>query len=233
MQHHFDPDLVDESVTVEDVALAHDGTPADFPDVAEQDTLDDDHPDARGLIGVVPATPAQAIQHAKALRDNHTYVGVGRCLATVRGPIFRLPGLWPDATAALAHGAPIHEVTVYSEIPRGAVVGFHNNGHGHVALGLGGGLCSTTDYHENGYEGVALISRTASWCSADRVVWYETLEGYDVWPDAARPVRPPWTWEERLAQLEKDLQRAKSGSASKRKIDGLTAWIKQIKAKHA
>lgn len=204
--HPFNRDLVDPSVTEEEIEQAEQDPAGDYPDSDEQDDLDE-----LGAGRITPATPHQAVLNARALRDHHTFVGIGYCLRTVRGPIFKLSALWPDANSALKHGKPIHRVADVVNIPRGAVIGFHNATHGHITLGLGGGLNSTTDYHEPGFEGVASIARTADWCNADRVVWYETLNGFDVWPDPVKkPATPaPWTPLQRLTALRREQAEAK------------------------
>jgi hypothetical protein len=69
----FNRDLVDPSVTDEEIERAHDGAAADFPDVEDQDELADV---ARQLF-IVPAGKAQRIANARALREDHTFVGVG------------------------------------------------------------------------------------------------------------------------------------------------------------
>jgi len=230
----FDPDLVDPSVTAAEIEQAHDGDPAPFPNIEDADTLDDASPALRGLVGVVPATPAQALVNAKRLRDDHTFVGVGMCLATVRGPIFGLPPLWPDADTAMEHSAPFHPLTDTLAAPRGSVGFAANGGHGHVWLNLGGGLASTTDFHENGFEGVALISRMLAWCGATRWGWGEVLNGFDVWPGQRKPPRPhqpddpkphaPWTLEQRAAFIARRARIARR--------EGHLARARQLKRWH-
>lgn len=188
-----------------------------------------DGPAALGLVSVVPATPRDAILNARKLRDDHTFVGVGYCLRVVHN-LFRLPALWPDANTAMEHGAPIHRVSDLGEIPRGAVIGYHNSHYGHVSLGLGGGLTSTTDYHELGYEGVATIDNTARWCGATEVVWYEVLNGFDVWPDPHKP-KPapvvPWSLHERRDFLYRALLHARRDGHDTRAAR-LKQWIARI-----
>ena len=222
--HPFNRDQVDPSVTDEELEQATADPHGDFPDLEEQDDLDE-----LGAGAVVPATPAQAIANARRLRSEHTWCGVGYCLRTVRGPIYRVPALWPDANAALANGKPIHSVSELVDIPRGAVIGFHNSTHGHVTLGLGGGLNSTTDYHEPGYEGVATIANTAGWCGADRVVWYETLCGVDVWPGPAKPKPRMLTRDEKLQRLRADRKRALR-NGHEHYAARLKVWIDRIAA---
>jgi hypothetical protein len=218
---NFDRTLVDPSVTDEEIERALDADPAgDYPDVDEQDHLDDEQL-ARGLLSPVPATPREAIEHARTLREQHTFVGVGMCLATVRGPIYRVPALWPDAETAMAHSAPFHAVTdpASTGVPR-ASVGFASNGrHGHVWLELGAvgvtgslhALVSTTDFHEPGFEGVALRSKMLTWCGAQRFGWGETVDGIDVWPTVTKKPAPPkpWSLQDRRDYVHRRLVKAR------------------------
>lgn len=226
--HPFNRDDVDPSVTDEELEKATADPAGDYPDAGGDDGEQDDL-DELGAGAAEPATPAQAIANARRLREQHTWVGVGYCLRTVRGLIYRVPALWPDANAALAHGRPIHSVSELTEIPRAAVIGFHNKTHGHVAFGLGGGLNSTTDYHEPGYEGVATIANTAEWCGADRVVWYEVLCGVDVWPGPQKPKPKMLTKDERIRRLKADRRRALE-NGHEHYAARLKVWIEKIQA---
>lgn len=236
MKTQLDRRLVDPSVTDDDVERALDGTPDRYPDHDAVDLFQDDVDvvtEAKALLGVIPHTPEQAIASARVLRDRHTFVGIGMCLATVRGPIFGLPALWPDATAAIDHGAPIHRITDPVAIPKGTAVVWRNDRHSHIALGLGGGLCSTTDFHENGFEGVAQISRIEAWCGGTLVGFIETLNGFDVWPDPKKPKpKPkPWGLPEREREVRRALQKAKRNKAPARRIDGLARWDETLLAR--
>lgn len=230
----FDRALVDPSVTDAELEQALADPAGDFPEVEEQDSLDEPSGVARGLLAVVPATPHQAILNARALRANHTFVGVGMCLAAVHGPIFKIPALWPDAETAMAHSAPFHPIPdpASTGVPRGSV-GFASNGrHGHVWLELGGGLVSTTDYHENGYEGVALRSKMLTWCGALHWGWGETLDGIDVWPTQTKKPVPPkdWSLADRRAYVHRRLLKARDDGH-----DGLahqlTVWQDKMDAR--
>jgi hypothetical protein len=241
----FDRSGVDPSVTDEEIERALDTTePADFPDADDvQDDLDDDS-EPRGLVGVgvVAASKPQRIANARKLRVDQTFVGVNRCLAVVRGPILGLPAVEPTAAIAGDHSSPFHPIADADStaVPRAAIGFAWNGGAGHVWLELGAvkvggkplGLVSTTDFHESGFEGVALRSRMLTWCRATRWGWGESVNGFDVWPDLKKPVPPPWTWEDRLAQLHRDLKRARDHGASKRHIAGLKAWIDKLEERH-
>lgn len=215
--HPFNRDDVDPSVTNDELDQAQADPATVFPDVDEQDTLDDEDEDGqtavRALIATVPATPHQAILNARTLRDQHTFVRIGMCLNVVRGRLFHVPALWPDAATAMRHSSPFHPITDPNSttVPRGAVGYAANGRHGHVWLELGGGLVSTTDYHELGFEGVALRSKMLTWCGATRWGWGETLNGFDVWPDPVRKPAPPapWTTEQRIRVLRREQAEAK------------------------
>lgn len=228
----FDRSLVDASVTDEEIERAHDAPALPFPDVDEQDDTDDEG-DARGLLAPAPNTPKEALANAKRLDDQGTFVGVGMCLRTVRGPEYGVASLWPDAESAWHNSRPRHLDSNPTAIPRGAPVYWVNGRHGHIAISLGGGLCRTTDFHRSGMVDVALISRLASWCSGTLVGWGETLNGIDVWPDPKKPKpRPePWTWERRVKFLRAEAVRQKRDGHPHR-AEQLSGWADKIAARH-
>lgn len=230
----FDRELVDSSVSEEEIELANYPDPAGFPLVDNQDEPDE----ARSLL-TVPATPAQACAHAKALRDNHTNVGIGMCLRTVRGPIFGLPSLWPTASIAYTHGKPFHRFDDLTLVPRGMAIFWATPGSddpGHVALSLGGGLCSTTDFHENGFEGVALISKLADWCGDPFRGGAEILNGFDVWPNPDKPDPKPvhefhaWDAARKVQFLKSEADRQRADGHPKR-AEQLETWADKIAAR--
>lgn len=233
MPNHFDRTLVDPSITDEEIQLAHDAKPVAFPDVDAQDDVGDDLSTAHSFV-VTPATPGQALLNARHLRDNHVNVGVGRCLATVRGPIFGLPAADPDANAGFDHAAPLHRFADLSQTPRGMVVWFRNPDHGHVVLSVGGGLCSSTDFHEPGFEGIALLSRVAAWCGATDVAGGEVLERFDVWPTPAKPkpAPKPLTLAERIGVVRHDLHEAQAAGHDWR-ARRLKLWLEQLQKRQA
>lgn len=213
-------------VTPAELEAAHDATPAPYPDVVAQDDADDDLGDAKALLGIVPNSRGEAALYQRNLRQNHTFVGVGMCLRTVRLS-WGLPALWPDANTAIDHGAPIHRTSDPVEVPWGASVVWENDRHGHIAFSLGGGLCSTTDYLESGFVGPALISRLGPWCGGRLVGWIETVNGYDVWPDQTKKPKPkptPWGLAEREREVHRALKRAQDNDAPQRRVAGLKAW---------
>lgn len=166
------------------------------------------------------------------------------CLATVRGPILRLPAVYPTAAVAGDNSSPFHPIKDpnSTKVPR-ASIGFAWNGRaGHVWLELGPvkvdgktlPLVSTTDYQESGYEGIAVRGPMLSWCGATRWGWGESVNTFDVWPDPRKPAPDKdWTWQDRLDLLEADLKRMKKNKASAADIAGVKAWIDRIKARHS
>ena len=215
-------------VTPDEVEAAHDATPVEFPDVPEQDNLDE-----LGAGAVVPATPPQAIANARALTDNDVFVSVGMCLGCVRDREFRVPALYPDAETAWEEAFGKHPESDPKKIPRGAVPYWINGRHGHVALSVGGGLCRTTDYRRPGFVDLAPIGNLASWCGGRLVGWAEGLNGFDVWPDPKKPKPPPPPFgladKERLVRHA--LERARKNKAPARRIDGLHRWHDHLVAR--
>jgi len=230
------------SVSEEELDLAHsDITPAPFPDL--DDVQDDEPEDIATLVAIVAASIPQRIANAKALSDNHTFVGVARCQSVVRGPILGLPAR--DATAAIAghNSHPFHPIDdpASIKVPRGGI-GFGFNGRaGHTWLELGAykgsALVRTTDFHENGYVGVALRSNMLEWCSASSWGWGESDNGFDVWPDPAKPKPDPpehqfhlWPWERKVRFLRNEANRERPDHpAIARHLD---AWADRIAARN-
>lgn len=219
----------DPSITADELNDALGATPQPYQDVEFHDDITQL---VHTLSVVVPATPAEAMTNAKALTDNNVFVGVGMCLATVRGREFEVPALWPDATTAWENAATRHFETNPNRIPRGAVVYWLNGRHGHVALSVGGGLCRTTDYRRTGFVDLAPISALDSWCGGRLVGWGETLNGIDVWPSPnkpdPKPAPKPWGLEEKHKLVASALKHAKENHVSERRIDGLTTWLHHI-----
>jgi hypothetical protein len=173
-------------------------------------------------------SPHQAIAALKAMRVNHTPIGgEGLCLYNIRHFAWNVNALWPSAEQAALHGAPIHRYTRFSDAPRGMTIVFLNNELGHIVLGLGGGLCDSSDYHEAGFNGVASIENVAGWCHA--VDWYgiEVVNHVDVWPNHDPKPRHPYTKADLVAQLRRDHARAQS-NGHERKARGLHHWITEI-----
>lgn len=201
----YDPDLVDPSVTAQEIELAHDGTPSDYTTIlaAHDDGLQDDVTNRPTAFAITPpATPREAILRCRSLRENEVFVGIGMCLRENR-ELFKVAALWPDAATAGEHGAPAHHFDDLTKVWRGLEIFWYTDDSddpGHVALSLGGGLCATTDYHAPGYWGVALISKLAPWCGDRFRGGREVLNRVDIWPDAAKPKpKPkPFTLQERL-----------------------------------
>lgn len=246
----LDRDLISpaDGVTEEDIERAHDADPAPFPDVEMQDDeplegepLTDQASTLHQLVQIGPASAPQACANAKALTDNHTPVGVGMCLRTVRGPIFGLPAMWPTAAIAYRHGRPYHKFDDLTLIPRGMWISWVNpdlDDPGHTALSIGGGLCRTTDYHENGFVGIALIGKLEAWCGDPFRGGAEILNGFDVWQPNPKPVDPTpehdfhaWDWQERFKYLRAEA--AREGRAKHPVVARqLREWSDKIAARH-
>lgn len=229
----FDRDLVDPKVTNRELEELLTRDVLEFPELDDGDSQDDPSPanmsNVHALTAVVPNTPKEALANAKRLTDDGTFVGVGMCLATVRGPIFGVPALWPDAVTAMRHSAPFHALTDIRKAPRGSVGFARTRGvHGHTWLNLGGGIVRTTDMHRSGRVDLALGSRMLEWCGAIEFGWGETLNGFDVYP--SRPKKPalePWTLEDKARFLRDEIRQAAETGHPKRAAH-LTAWRKRI-----
>lgn len=246
IRDQFDPA---DGITTDDVERALDGTPAPFPDPeaeAQDDQPDDDQ--AFGLLTrpQVAAGKVQRCANAKRLRDQRTFVGVNRCLATVRGPILEIDALYPTAAIAGHHSSPFHRQTnPDADVPRASIGFAFNGGAGHTWLELGtfrhngraDALVSTTDFHESGFEGIALRSRMLTWCSADSWGWGESVNGVDVWPDAKPKPPPPdhefvtWPWARKVEFLRNEAKRERADGHPfvGRQLD---AWADKIAARH-
>lgn len=220
---------LDPSITADELNDALGATPQPYQDVLFQDDIES----VLGLTTVVPAKPLAALANARALHASSTFVGVGMCLATVRGKEFKVPALWPDAASAWFHSGPRHAENDPLRIPRGAVVYWLNGRHGHVAISCGGGLCWTTDYRRTGFVDLAPIANLASWCGGTLVGWGESLNGYDVWPDPKKPKPDPpaWNLQDKRRLVASALKHAKENGAHQRRIDGLTKWLAHIDQK--
>jgi hypothetical protein len=228
MPDHFDPTLVDDSVTPEELDLAHAAPAGAFP-LVDQDLVD---LAPRALLAARPATPAQMLTNFRTMRDNHTPIGgVGLCLYNVRHFGWEIDALWPTANDAGQHGAPIHRVKNFADIPRAVTIAFLNDHQGHITGSLGGGLNNTSDYHELGFNGVATIANTADWCNATDVFWIETVNGVDVYPNPVKP-KPqpkPFSRDERIAILRTRMHELEREHHPKRAAR-FERWIEQLQA---
>lgn len=214
----IDQDLVDE---------AHAATPATYTDISCQDLIDE-----LGAGQTRPASPAEAIANARRLATDVTYVGVGYCLRTVRGPEFEILPLYPDAETAWEEADLKHPETDPLKIPRGAIVFWTNGRYGHVALSVGGGMCWTTDYRRSGFVGLAPIAALGPWCGGRLVGWAEDLNGVDCWPTPDKPKpKPVFNIDDRIRLVRNALERARKNDAPKQRRDGLKQWLAQLEAR--
>jgi len=226
-----------DGITDEDIERAYDGEPAPFPDLEAQDDDEDDEPRGFAATPQVAASKAQRCANAKQLRDDRTFVGVGFCQRTVRGPILEIDALYPTAAIAGHHSRPFHHQTnpATTGVPRAAIGFAFNGGAGHTWLELGAELVSTTDFHENGFCGIARRSRMLEWCGADEWGWGETDNDVDVWPEAPKPPAPDpfvtWPWDRRVEFLRNEARRElRDGHPVIARQ--LEAWADKIAARH-
>lgn len=242
----IDRTLVDPSVTDAEIEQAIDGDPAPFIDADAQDDFDDLDEQPAALVSIVPASIQQRCANAKRLRDDKVYVGVSRCLATVRGPILGLPPVYPTAAVAGDNSKPFHPYTDPNDISvlRGSIGFAWNGGAGHVWLELGhitvdrrpDAIVSTTDFHRNGYEGIALRSRMLTWCRATRWGTGETVNGFYVGP-GAKPQKPDpaaefhaWPRDRKITFLRNEAKRRRGDGhpVAARQLDH---WADRLAAK--
>ena len=206
-------------------ALAIEPTPYELVLEAMADQAQDDLFEL-GAGAFEPATPREAVRNGRELSRESTYVGVGYCLRTVRGPIFEVPALWPDAETAWEEADGQHRTADPMAIPFGAVPYWLNGGFGHVAVSVGGGLCLTTDYRRPGYVDLAPIAALGPWCRGKLVGWAEELNGVDVWPNRERP---RFDLDDRIVLVRNALRRARDNKAPAHRIEGLEKWLEQLR----
>lgn len=225
---------LDTTITEAMLDAAYSADPTDygviFDSIVHQ--LAQDDLDEQGAGTITPATPPQAIANARGLHDQSTYVGVGYCLRTVRDPEFRIPGLYPDAETAWEEAELKHRTSNPMEIPRGGIPFWTNGRFGHVALGVGGGMCWTTDYRRPGYVDLAPIAALGSWCGGKLVGWAEDLNGVDCWPND-RGHKPVFNIDDRIRIVTRVLARARANDAGQVRIDGLENWLDRLEKRAA
>lgn len=236
MTHSIDP-----SVTAAELDRAPEG-----PSVAFENVAHPEKPDQQDFIGIVPDTirqplpphrhgerpdasvcntPRNALRNVGLMRRDHRPVGgVGLSWYHVRFNGWHVNPLWPTAEQAGLHGEPIHRYKRYDAAPPGMTLVFLNGELGLAGLSLGGGLIDVADYHEPGYNGVALVENVLHWCGADDWFGIETVNGVDVWPNR-RGKPQSWTRHGLAAQLHQD-----AGRAGHRRASGLHAWRQEIGA---
>lgn len=176
--------------------------------------------------GIKPRQPKDAVALGREWVAIAFWCGVGYCLKTIRS-LAGVAALYPDATTAWDNAKQRHLETDPMKIPWGVFVWWVNDGHGHVAYGLGRGRCLTTDYVKTGFLGVANIADLGPWCRGTLAGWSEDINDVDVWD----PPATPWGHEERVKHLEQALQRAIRHKAPRRRIRGLRRWLREEKSK--
>lgn len=221
-------------ISPELVAQAHAVTPTSYDAVWDEllVQLCQDDIDELGSGLQDPATPAQARANARRLSETDVYVGVGYCLATVRGREFEILPLYPDAETAWEKAEIKHREIDPARIPAGAIVFWTNGGFGHVALSVGGGMCWTTDYRRSGYVDLAPIAALGPWCRGKLVGWAEDLNGVDCWPTPAKPKpKPVFDLPDRIRVVRRALHEALEDNAPAYRVRGLRAWVKRLEAR--
>lgn len=213
-------DLPDELEQLVDQLPTLVGEPGPYVGDQAQDDLDE-----LGA-GIDPRSPKEAVTLGREWVAVAFWCGVGYCLKTIRS-LFGVAALHPDATTAWEATTFRHRQSDPAQIPWGVPVWWVNDGFGHVALSLGKGRCLTTDYVRTGFLGVARIADLADWCGGRLVGWSEDINGVDVWD----PRPEPWAHADRVALLEKALQRAIDNQAPKRRLRGLRRWLREEKAR--
>lgn len=223
---------IDPAITVADLEAAHTAPVTDYDVIFAVLTqqLEQDDLEELGAGLLEPATPREALAHARGLSRSDVYVGVGYCLRTVRQDEFEIGALYPDAETAWHEAEHKHRTTNPLEIPRGAVPFWTNQRFGHVALGAGGGMCWTTDYRRPGYVDLAPIAALGRWCGGQLVGWAEDVNGVDLWP-SPRPKPERFTIEDRIALVRRALKRARENEAPTTRVEGLDAWLARLEAR--
>lgn len=222
--HALEP-LPDElAMLVHELPRLADGEdPAPYVADQAQDDLDE-----LGAAADSPNSPREAAKLGRHWIAIAFWCGVGYCLRTIRS-LYGVPARDPDATTAWENCTQRHRETDPMKIPWGVPVWWINAGFGHVAFSIGRGWCLTTDYVKTGHLGLARIADLASWCGGELAGWSEDINGVDVWnAPAGKP--KPWGREDRIAHLEKALQRAIKNNAKQRRIKGIRRWLREVKA---
>lgn len=108
---------------------------------------------------------------------------VGWCLREVR-ECFGVAQLAPSATQAWEWAKAKHHVTNPDKVPRRVPVFWTGGSHGagHIAIGIGDGMCWSTDIRRDGwFDRVAIAEVARKWPKLKLVGWSEDLNGVTVW----------------------------------------------------
>lgn len=136
----------------------------------------------------MPNTTDQAIKVARQ-RSHPGLFSTNTCLMQVR-KCFGVDAKYPTAASAWLNAKIKHPTTRSAEVPRGGIAFWTggSSGAGHIAIGLGDGLCETTDFVNRGGFGVARIDDiTRVWGLTFRG-WTEDVNGVQVYfPPAPKP----------------------------------------------
>lgn len=110
----------------------------------------------------------------------------GWCLREVR-ECFGVHQLAPTAAAAWGMSKHQHKTADANRIPRRVPVFWTggSDGAGHIAIGLGDGMCWSTDIRRPGwFDRVPILEVARKWPQLKLVGWTEDLNGVTVWGPA-------------------------------------------------
>lgn len=181
------------------------------------------------------ASTEQAIANARA-KSRRGLFPTNTCLMQIR-KLFGVDAKFPTAARAWAGAKHRHPCSSGADVPRGGIPFWTggSSGAGHIALGLGDGLCETTDFVNRGGFGVAHIDDITRRWGLTFEGWTEDLNGVRVWsppppPPPERKAAPVTPYDkayelgEEIAALGKHVQ--KKYTARRRYIDGVADLLK-------
>lgn len=188
----------DLMTTEEDFEYGEYDLEQDVTPVEKQDALpypavsshDSEYGKPLGFTSAAGVTPSQAIARARAGVLNNTFWGVGQCLRTVRG-YYGVDSKYETAAESWEAAEHKHYAKSGTDVPRGAPVWWTggSDGAGHVAISIGGGLCISTDWKEQGRSAYARIDDITELWGLDFKGWTREVNDVVVW----RPSQPVGT----------------------------------------
>lgn len=141
----------------------------------------------------MPFTTDQAIKNARA-KSHPGLFPTNTCLMQVR-KCFGVASKFPTAASAWRGAKVRHQNVRSSDVPRGGIPFWTggSSGAGHIAIGLGDGLCETTDFVNRGGFGVARIDDITRVWGLHFVGWAEDVNGVTVFtpPEPPHPAPVP------------------------------------------
>lgn len=131
----------------------------------------------------MPRTVDQALEFIRSQSEDGTPFDVGYCKRETR-EAYAVPSDGSlDAAEAWDRTDHRHPTTITAAIPRGAIVWWEggSDGHGHVAISAGNGLCWTVDFHRDGMWDLASLEEiNRRWTNLRFVGWSEDIDGVRV-----------------------------------------------------